>query len=47
MRELMDRHLGEGWMAHAAEPETWAAVDRIPDAELWQARGLQRAELVE
>ena len=47
MRELMDRHLGEGWMAHAAEPETWAGVDRIPDAELWHARGLQRAQLVE
>ena len=46
MRELMDRHLGEGWMAHAAEPETWAAVDRIPDAELWQAREAQRAQLV-
>ena len=46
MRELMDRHLGEGWMAHAAEPETWAAVDRIPGAELWQAREAQRAELV-
>jgi starch phosphorylase len=47
MRELMDRRLGEGWMAHAAEPETWAGVDGIPDAELWQARELQRAQLVE
>jgi starch phosphorylase len=47
MRELMDRHLGEGWMAHAAEPETWARVDGIPDAELWEARGRQRGELVE
>ncbi len=47
MRELMNRHLGEGWMARAAEPETWAAVDQIPDAELWQAREQQRAELVE
>jgi glycogen phosphorylase len=47
MRELMDRHLGEGWIAHAAEPETWAGVDHIPDTELWRARGHQRAELVE
>ncbi len=47
MRELMDRHLGEGWIAHAAEPETWASVDRIPDAELWQARERQRADLVD
>ncbi len=47
MRELMDRHLGEGWMARAAEPATWAAVDQIPDAELWQARKRQRAQLVD
>jgi starch phosphorylase len=46
MRELLDRHLGEGWMARAAEPETWAGIDRIHDAELWEARGRQRAELV-
>jgi starch phosphorylase len=47
MRELLDRHLGEGWMTHAADPETWAAVDRISDAELWQARREQRADLVD
>ena len=47
MRELLDRHLGEGWMARAADPETWAAVDRIPDAELWDGRRRQRAALVE
>ncbi len=47
MRELLDRHLGEGWMTRAAEPETWAAVDRIPDGELWEARHRQRAELVD
>src|SRR3984885_9168141 len=47
MRELLDRHLGEGWMTHAADPETWAAVDRISDAELWQARREQRGDLVD
>ena len=47
IRELLDRHLGEGWMARAAEPETWAAVDQISDDELWAARGRQRADLVE
>ena len=46
MRELLDRHLGEGWMARAAEPETWAGVDQIPDEELWDARCRQRAELI-
>ena len=47
IRELLDRHLGEGWMAHAAEPDTWAAVDRISDDDLWAARERQRTDLVE
>jgi starch phosphorylase len=46
MRQLFDRHLGEGWMAHAAEAQTWAGVDGIPDAELWAARCQQRADLI-
>jgi glycogen phosphorylase len=47
IRELLDRHLGEGWITRAAEPETWAGVDQIPDAELWEARERQRTHLVE
>jgi len=47
IRELLDRHLGEGWMAHAAEPDTWAAVDQISDDDLWAARERQRTDLVE
>ncbi len=47
MRELFDRHLGEGWMARSAEEATWAGVDRIPDAELWEARCRQRAQLIQ
>ena len=47
MRELLDRHLGEGWMGHSADPATWAGVDGIPDAELWAARRAQRAALVD
>jgi starch phosphorylase len=47
MRELLDRHLGEDWLERAADPETWSAVDRIPDAELWAVRERQRGELVE
>jgi starch phosphorylase len=46
MRQLLDRHLGAGWMTRAAESDTWAAIDAIPDAELWAARGTQRGELV-
>ncbi len=47
MRELLDRHLGEDWPSRAIEPETWAAVDRIPGDELWAARRRQRTDLVE
>jgi len=47
MRELLDRHLGPEWAAEAADPETWVAIDEIPDEELWAARVRQRGELVE
>jgi glycogen phosphorylase len=47
MRELFDRHLGEGWLDRATDPATWEGVDRISDEELWAARSAQRAELVD
>jgi starch phosphorylase len=47
MRRLLDRHLGDGWLERATDPATWAAVDAIPDAELWAARCEQRAALVD
>jgi starch phosphorylase len=46
MRQLLDRHLGEGWLARADQPATWAPVQDIPAAELWAARCAARAELV-
>jgi len=46
IRELLDRHLGEGWMTRAAEPGTWAAVEGISSEDLWGARERQRADLV-
>jgi starch phosphorylase len=47
MRELLDRHLGAGWLSRADQPETWAAVDDIPAAELWAARCAARRQLVD
>jgi starch phosphorylase len=47
MRELLDRSLGEDWLARAADPETWSPVDEIPDEELWAVRERQRDELVQ
>jgi starch phosphorylase len=46
MRELLDRHLGDGWMDRAADPSTWAAVNEIPGEQLWEVRTRQRADLV-
>jgi starch phosphorylase len=40
MRRLLDEYLMPGWQTHGrvTDPATWAAVDRIPDAELWAVR---------
>ena len=47
MLGLLDRHLGEGWLDRASDPETWAPVEDIPDEELWAARNESRRSLVE
>ncbi|HYN59194.1 MAG TPA: alpha-glucan family phosphorylase, partial [Rubrivivax sp.] len=47
MRDLLDKHLGAGWLAHADQPQTWAAVADISAAELWAARCTARAQLVD
>jgi starch phosphorylase len=46
MRALLDRHLAPDWIAHPADPWRWAALDAIPDEELWAVRGQLRAALV-
>jgi glycogen phosphorylase len=46
MRELLDRHLPEGWIDRAADPAVWTAIDRIPAADLWEVRCRQRGELI-
>ena len=45
-RELLNRHLGNGWLERAADPRTWEPVRWIPDAELWEARCAARADLI-
>ena len=47
MRELLDRHLGDGWLTRADRPETWEPVGDIPAAELWAVRNAARGELVD
>jgi len=47
MRELLDRHLGEGWLKRADQPATWAPVLDIAASELWAARCAARRLLVD
>src|ERR1019366_3660707 len=35
--KLLDPHLGGDWEARASDPELWARVLQLDDAELWQA----------
>jgi starch phosphorylase len=46
MHRLLDRHLGEDWWRRARNDAIWDGLDRVSDAELWQARCEQRSELV-
>jgi starch phosphorylase len=46
MHRLLDRHLGEDWWRRASEAAVWNGLDEVSDAELWEARCEQRAELV-
>ena len=46
MQGLLDRYLPRDWRLHAAESETWSAIDGVPDEELWAVRSLLRQRLV-
>ena len=46
MHRLLDRHLGEDWWRRASDVAIWEALDGVSDAELWEARCEQRADLV-
>jgi len=39
MQGLLARHLGHDWTARVTEPDTWARLDQVPDAALWQCAG--------
>ena len=47
MRQLLDRHLGAGWLGRADDPETWAPVELIPDEEVWATRRELRRLMIE
>ncbi|MEM8544763.1 MAG: alpha-glucan family phosphorylase [Cyanobacteria bacterium P01_H01_bin.119] len=44
--DLYERHLGENWSQHMANPDLWAKIDKIPDAELWQRHCILKERLI-
>ena len=47
LRELLAGYLGPNWEARQADPGVWAAVETIPDHELWEVHCHLKARLVE
>jgi starch phosphorylase len=47
MHALYDRHLGAAWPQHSAEAETWREIDRVDDAELWEAHLSLKSRLID
>lgn len=45
--ELLGRHLGLDWPERQGEADSWSGVEKIPDAELWNARNAARMRMVE
>ncbi|MBL0195351.1 MAG: alpha-glucan family phosphorylase [Myxococcales bacterium] len=47
MAALFTRYLGPRWVDALAEPEFWARVRAIPDAELWETHEARRYRLIQ
>jgi starch phosphorylase len=47
MRILYERHFGPDWTRHSAEPQVWAAIDRLDDGELWETHQVLKARLLD
>ena len=46
VRVLLDKYLGENWLEHVDDPETWIRMDAISDRELWETRIHLKRKLV-
>lgn len=47
LRDLFNRYLGADWEQRQCDPATWAKVDDIPDAELWDVHCRMKRRLVQ
>ncbi|MGD0837237.1 MAG: alpha-glucan family phosphorylase [Polyangia bacterium] len=46
MQELYIRHIGPSWADNLTDPQMWARIDGVSDAELWETHRTLRAALV-
>jgi starch phosphorylase len=46
LRILLDQYMPENWMDSLDQSEVWDAVEKIPDAELWEVRRHLKRKLV-
>lgn len=46
MTELLDEFAPEGWRDDPSDPEVWASLDEVPDAQLWEIRENERGDFV-
>jgi len=47
MARLYDRHLGAGWQTRSGKADTWAGIDSVDDAELWETHLTLKGRLLE
>ena len=46
MKALLAKYLGADWLDRVSEKETWRAIDKVPDEELWEAQLESKEQLV-
>ncbi len=47
MRDLLTRYLGSGWMHKVDNAKMWAALESVPDSELWAVHQTLKRRLIE
>ncbi len=47
MHQLYDRHLGADWPDRQRHPESWAQIQNVEDAELWEVHQVLKARLID
>ncbi len=47
MQLLLDKYLGADWLDRHDDPQTWDAVENIPDAELWRTHYWLKIKLID